>query len=114
MKNVLETASKIVYWVFVVFAVLTFLQGIWVGMFGMGMFGSGDKLPGILHSGAMCVVLFLLAYALAELSRLHSDFDQKEMLEGLANVASRISERARAAAQKENDKDKDKDKETEK
>ncbi len=107
MKNFLETTSKVVFWVFVGFAVWTVLQGVFYGLASLG--GATPSISGIVVSGVLSVVLYFLASALTELGRMHSDFDQKEMLEGLANVASRISERARAAAQKEEEKEKEKE-----
>lgn len=105
MKNFLETGSKVVYWVFVVLAVWTVLQAL---LFGLAVLSNASvDSAGVVVSGVLTVVLYFLASALSELGRLHSDFDQKEMLEGLANVASRISDRARAAAQKEDEKEKE-------
>ncbi len=105
MKNFLEAASKVIYWVFVVFAAWTVLQAILFSLAGLS--NAGVDSAGVVVSGVLTVVLYFLASALTELGRLHSDFDQKEMLEGLANVASRISDRARAAAQKEDEKEKE-------
>ena len=81
------------------------LQAILFGLAGLS--NAGVDSAGVVVSGVLTVVLYFLASALTELGRLHSDFDQKEMLEGLANVASRISDRARAAAQKEDEKEKE-------
>ena len=95
MTKFLETASRIVFWVFVVVALLTIVHALGIWLFGMD--GRDiDGLVGVIVSAIVSVVLFLLAKALMEMSRLESD--PRDMLEGLANVADRISERARAAA----------------
>lgn len=101
MKSML-TVSKIVYWVFVA------ATGVWILRFCFFAFDtSAASFHSLVAFGVFCGLIYLLARVLERLSGMHEEFDQKQMLEGFADAALRISERARAAAQKEDDKDKE-------
>lgn len=95
MKSLL-TVSKIVYWVFVA------ATGIWVIQFCFFTFDkSAESFHGLVAFGVFCGLVYLLARVLERLSGMVGEFDQKQMLEGFADAALKISERARAAAHKE-------------
>lgn len=99
MKSML-VVSKIVYWVFVA------ATGVWVLRFCFFAFDtSASNFYSIAAFGIFCALIYLLARTLEKLSGMHSEFDQKQMLEGFADAALRVSERARAAAQKEEEKE---------
>ena len=101
MKSML-TVSKVVYWVFVA------ATGVWILRFCFFAFDtSAESFYSLAAFGVFCGLIYLLARVLERLSGMHGEFDQKQMLEGFADAALKISERARAAAQKEDDKDKE-------
>lgn len=103
MKSML-LVSKIVYWVFVA------ATGVWVLRFCFFAFDtSASNFYSLAAYGIFCALVYLLAKTLEKLSGMHSEFDQKQMLEGFADAALRVSERARAAAaaQKEEEKEKE-------
>lgn len=102
MKSML-LVSKIVYWVFVA------ATGVWVLRFCFFAFDtSSSGFYSLAAFGIFCALVYLLAKTLEKLSGMHSEFDQKQMLEGLADAAMRVSERARAAAaQKDEEKEKE-------
>ncbi|MCY3884670.1 MAG: hypothetical protein OXG24_07080 [Gammaproteobacteria bacterium] len=101
MKSML-TVSKIVYWVFVA------ATGVWILRFCVFAFTTSEEgFYSLATFGIFCGLMYLLARVLERLSGMHGEFDQKQMLEGFADAALRISERARAAAQKEDDKEKE-------
>lgn len=95
--------SKIVYWVFVAFT------GVWILRFCFFAFDtSASNFYSLAAYGIFCALVYLVAKTLEKLSGMHGEFDQKQMLEGFADAALRVSERARAAAgQKEEEKEKE-------
>ena len=99
MKKFLTVASKVSYWVCVIYAFLTVIGALVALLFQADL----TRSPELLVMAIITLVLFLLGKALSELSGMHGELDQKDLLEKIANMASRVSDRARAAANKEDE-----------
>lgn len=105
MSTILKTVSRVSYWLFVVMSIWTLIGGMWYWLVGIRSFDELSDLIGLTISGSLALILFLLGTALNELSKMHSD--DSGFFSQVADVASTVSEKARAAAKGRDTLDKD-------
>ncbi len=94
MKQLFDIGAKVAYWLFVLLAVVILMTLVvtWITP-------AQDMVPhGML---VLAGTFFFLGMGLSELGKLHSDLNTADLLDSIANAASKISDKARSAAKKE-------------